>query len=367
MFAQDVRTEVGAKLEQFLAERIAQAGSTGPGGRFKVDERAILPLQAAATLSTRGGKRLRAVILAAAYEAAGGAGGASQVVWAGVSLELLQSYLLVHDDWMDGDATRRGGPSVHAALEEQLGDRHLAAAAAVLAGDHFCALALEALLEVPVADGPKLAAVRAFAQLQDQVVRGQLVDVLSPSVGVAAVDDAAIEAGYDLKTGSYTVRGPCLIGASLAGARPDQVQSLVDFAQPLGIAFQLRDDLLGTFGDPAATGKPAGNDLRRGNRTTLVNDPATRQHPLFARVFGNEDADDEEVPRPRPAPARERRRGSRRGANRRPVRGDPGRAGEGRPDADRQGAPAGNRRRHDRPRPLTVSAEISDASASNRR
>ncbi len=217
------------------------------------------------------------------------------MVWAGVSLEVLQSYLLVHDDWMDGDATRRGGPSVHAALEEQLGDRHLAAAAAVLAGDHFCALALEALLQVPVADGPKLAAVRAFAELQEQVVRGQLVDVLSPSVGVAPVADAAIEAGYDLKTGSYTVRGPCRIGAALAGARPDQMKSLLDFAQPLGIAFQLRDDLLGTFGDPKTTGKPAGNDLRRGNRTTLVNDAATRAHPLFSRVFGNEDAADEEV------------------------------------------------------------------------
>jgi geranylgeranyl diphosphate synthase type I len=149
------------------------------------------------------------------------------------------------------------------------------------------------LLRVPVTDGPKLEAVRAFAELQDQVVRGQLVDVLAPAGD--PMTDEAIEAGYDLKTGSYTVRGPCRIGAALAGARPEQMQSLLDFAHPLGIAFQLRDDLLGTFGDPAATGKPAGNDLRRGNRTTLVSDPKVRQHPLFSRVYGNEDADDAEV------------------------------------------------------------------------
>ena len=280
-FAQAVRAEVGDKLEQFLAEQLERAGTIGPRRTVRVDERALAPLHAAAALSTRGGKRLRAVLLAAAYEAAGDSGGSAQVAWAGVSLEVLQSYLLIHDDWMDGDATRRGGPSVHASLEETLGDRHLAGAAAVLAGDHFCALSLEALLRVPVADGPKLQAVRAFAELQDQVVRGQLVDVLTAETGPeglpghAVMTDEAIEAGYDLKTGSYTVRGPCRIGAALAGARPDQVQSLLDFAQPLGIAFQLRDDLLGTFGDPAATGKPAGNDLRRGNRTPLVSDPAS--------------------------------------------------------------------------------------------
>jgi geranylgeranyl diphosphate synthase type I len=294
-FAQAVRAEVGDKLEQFLAEQLELAGTIGPRRAVRVDGRALAPLQAAAALSTRGGKRLRAVLLAAAYEAAGGSGGSAQVAWAGVSLEVLQSYLLIHDDWMDGDATRRGGPSVHASLEETLGDRHLAGAAAVLAGDHFCALSLEALLRVPVADSAKLQAVRAFAELQDQVVRGQLVDVLTAETPSNVMTDEAIEAGYDLKTGSYTVRGPCRIGAALAGARPDQVQSLLDFAQPLGVAFQLRDDLLGTFGDPAATGKPAGNDLRRGNRTPLVTDPAIRQHPLFSRVFGNEDADDAEV------------------------------------------------------------------------
>ena len=292
-FAQAIRADVGAKLEQFLAEQMGFARAIGQGRTVQVDARALAPLRAAAALSTRGGKRLRAVLLAAAYEAAGGTGGAERVVWAGVSLELLQSYLLIHDDWMDNDATRRGGPSVHAALEEELGDRHLAGAAAILAGDHFCALSLEALLRVPVADGPRLAAVRAFAELQDQVVRGQLVDVLAPAGD--PMTDEAIEAGYDLKTGSYTARGPCRIGAALAGAHPEQTQSLLAFAQPLGVAFQLRDDLLGTFGDPAATGKPAGNDLRRGNRTTLVSDPQIRRHPLFSRVFGNEDADDVEV------------------------------------------------------------------------
>ena len=287
-FAHEIRADVDAKLAAFLEERMAVDHARG------LDPRALVPLRAAADLATRGGKRLRAVLLAAAYEACGGEGGAGRVAWAGVSLEVLQTYLLIHDDWMDGDATRRGGPSVHAALEAPLGGAALAAAAAVLAGDHLCALALEALLRVPVSDTNRLAAVTTLARLQEEVVLGQLCDVLAPDA-----EESAIERGYDLKTGSYTARGPCRMGAALAGASAKQTEDLLTFAGPLGIAFQLRDDLLGTFGDPRETGKPAGNDLRQGKRTTIVRDmtrpDAGQRHPLFERVFGNVDASDEAV------------------------------------------------------------------------
>jgi geranylgeranyl diphosphate synthase type I len=102
---------------------------------------------------------------------------------------------------------------------------------------------------------------------------------------------------HDLKTGSYTVRGPLAIGAILAGATPEQRAALDRFASPLGVAFQLRDDLLGTFGDPKTTGKPAGNDLRRGKRTALVAalaDDAEAQ-PLLKRVLGVAEASDADV------------------------------------------------------------------------
>jgi len=102
---------------------------------------------------------------------------------------------------------------------------------------------------------------------------------------------------HDLKTGSYTVRGPLAIGAILAGATAEQRAALDRFAAPLGVAFQLRDDLLGTFGDPKATGKPAGNDVRRGKRTALVaalaSDPGAEE--LMVRAFGVADASDADV------------------------------------------------------------------------
>jgi geranylgeranyl diphosphate synthase type I len=108
---------------------------------------------------------------------------------------------------------------------------------------------------------------------------------------------SGVESMHDLKTGSYTVRGPLGIGAVLAGATPDQRAALDRFAAPLGVAFQLRDDLLGTFGDPRATGKPAGNDVRRGKRTALVaalaDDADAR--PLMKRAFGVADASDADV------------------------------------------------------------------------
>ena len=292
-FADQVRADVDAKLAAFLEERATADFVRG------LDARAVVPIRAASELATRGGKRLRAVLLAASYEACGGVGGAAEVAWAGVSLEVLQTYLLIHDDWMDGDTVRRGGPSVHTALETTLGDAPLAAAAAILGGDYLCALALEALLRVPVPDANRLRALSTLARLQEEVVLGQLCDVLAPDA-----EEKAIERGYDLKTGSYTARGPCRMGAALAGASADKLEELLAFAGPLGIAFQLRDDLLGTFGNPRETGKPAGNDLRRGKRTPIVADlvaaaaraKAEGEEPdFFSRVFGNENASDADV------------------------------------------------------------------------
>jgi geranylgeranyl diphosphate synthase type I len=126
-------------------------------------------------------------------------------------------------------------------------------------------MAQAALFEVVMAPARILAASREFARLQTDVVLGQMLDVQSEAAG-----DAQLERMHDLKTGSYTVRGPLLMGAALAGANLGQRDALERFAGPLGIAFQLRDDLLGTFGNPEKTGKSDASDLRQGKRTALV-------------------------------------------------------------------------------------------------
>jgi geranylgeranyl diphosphate synthase type I len=252
-----VRVAVDHELARFLDAHVARAATVGDAPRIIAE--------ATRALSLRGGKRFRPALLAAAYEACGGEGGLSVVVLAGVALELLQSYLLIHDDWMDNDDVRRGGPTVHAALGAAFGSRSLGATSAVLAGDHASGLAQAALLGVPLAPPRVCEAAREFARIQEDVALGQMLDV-----HMSAGDPAAVERMHDLKTGSYTVRGPLAMGARLAGASEGQLRVLERFAAPLGIAFQLRDDLLGTFGDPTATGKPAGSDLRQGKRTALL-------------------------------------------------------------------------------------------------
>jgi len=139
-------------------------------------------------------------------------------------------------------------------------------AAAILAGDHASALAQEALFAVPRPAERVLETARLFARIQEEVILGQLLDLRAASGSSAA----HVEAMHDLKTGSYTVRGPLLLGALLAGASTEAQAALTRFAAPLGVAFQLRDDLLGTFGDPRETGKPAGNDVRCGKQTAIV-------------------------------------------------------------------------------------------------
>ncbi len=277
-----VRPAVDERLRSSLDQALAGARALGPAVEATVG--------ALRSLALRGGKRWRAVLVAAAYEGCAGAGGASQVVMAGVAFELLQAYLLVHDDWMDGDRTRRGGPSVHAALGEHFASESLGAAAAVLAGDYASALAQDALLAVAVPASGLLDAARDFAAVQRDVTLGQMIDLLGG-------DSSPLEVTYTLKTTSYTVRGPLLVGAALAGASAGTRAALERHARPLGIAFQLRDDLLGAFGDPAVTGKPVGTDLRRGKRTALVAELEKDTHGshLLARVLGVSDAPDEEV------------------------------------------------------------------------
>lgn len=279
---------------------------------FFDDERRALEARAAAALplldtiedlTMRGGKRFRPALLAAAFHAvdtttsATPADRAARSVIessnAGAALELLQTYLLIHDDWMDGDAVRRGGPSAHVLLGRAHVDSHEAASAAILAGDLACAWSWRLLLE-PRVESPSsdrlVACARALASVSDEVTLGQYLDVAATS---------EVETVHLLKTASYTTRGPLRIGALLAGASETQIETLDRFGAAIGVAFQLRDDVLGVFGDPALTGKPSGNDLRAGKRTMLVIETERRgdstQREALRRVLGRRDASDEEV------------------------------------------------------------------------
>ncbi|MFW5920473.1 MAG: polyprenyl synthetase family protein [Polyangiales bacterium] len=249
-----VRNTVDERLGAYFAEKRREGGDISPDAETLVE--------AIETLTMRGGKRLRPAVLTAGWRAVAPADADLRVTAEpGAALELLQSYLLIHDDWMDQDDERRGGPSVHAALREHVSPPHLADSLAVLAGDLGCTYAWELILSTDWPHARRREAEEAFLQIQKEVLFGQQLD-LTASPHVSRM--------HQLKTGSYTVRGPLRLGGILGGGNEQQLRALDDFGEPLGEAFQLRDDLLGTFGDTEATGKPAGNDLKAGKRTSLV-------------------------------------------------------------------------------------------------
>lgn len=249
-----VREEVDQRLRGLLDAKVDAAAENGP--------EVVAMVSALRELCLRGGKRLRAALVVAGYRAVSATADLEPALDAGVAIELLHAYFLIHDDWMDGDDMRRGGPSVHAMLAERYRSPVIGAHSAILAGDFGVALATEALsrVDVPPARLPRVLA--AFAQMQIDAVAGQQLDILSGA--------ADVEKTYVLKTVSYTVAGPLRLGALLAGGSAELIGDLERFAHPAGVAFQLRDDLLSVFGDPRETGKPFANDIRNGKRTLLI-------------------------------------------------------------------------------------------------
>jgi geranylgeranyl diphosphate synthase type I len=227
-----------------------------------------------------GGKRLRPAFCYWGYRAAVGAEGAAPadddtVVRAAAALELLQACALVHDDVLDRSDTRRGAPSVHRRFETAhragswVGDPEaFGNAAAILIGD----LALVWADAMLTGSGLPAEALQRASPVWDamrvEVMCGQYLDVVEQARGGGSVERALRVARY--KAAKYTVERPLHLGAAIGGGDGDLLDGLSSYGVPLGEAFQLRDDLLGVFGDPRVTGKPAGDDLREGKRTVLV-------------------------------------------------------------------------------------------------
>jgi len=287
-----LRDQVGRALDDFLARQRAGLGEIGAD---------MLPWLDAITGLLAGGKRLRPAFCYWGWRAAGGRD-CPQIYAAAAALELLHASALVHDDVMDGSDTRRGRPSVHrlfAARHAEQGWRggadSFGAGAAILIGD----LLLAWTDELFHGSGLPPAALRRGQPVLDamraEVICGQYLDLLGQSAGDGTVGSALRVIRY--KSAKYTIERPLHLGGALAG-RPGgpAAAAFTGYGIPLGVAFQLRDDVLGVFGDPARTGKPAGDDLREGKRTVLVaiaRDRATAaQRELLDRRLGDRWLDD---------------------------------------------------------------------------
>jgi geranylgeranyl diphosphate synthase type I len=227
----------------------------------------------------RGGKRIRAFLALVGYwSKAWGTGDVDRVSKLMAALELLQSYLLVHDDIMDMDELRRGGPTVHVWFKEEcLKTRvssncaHYGVSQAITVGDYLEATAVEnlAMLKLPGEAFEKL--ITTYSRGLRKVAYGQYLDVLYSSLPLARVGENDILVVHKLKTASYTVELPLHLGAIASLKYTDRLlNELSSYAIPAGIAFQLRDDIIGLFGDSRTTGKPSGSDVRGKKKTLLI-------------------------------------------------------------------------------------------------
>ena len=263
------RAAVQATLDTFLAEQVDRLAPLGA-------DASRLLIEARATVS--GGKRFRAAFCHWGYAALAGAptgDDARAVARASASLELLHASALVHDDLMDASDTRRGRAATHRGFEAEhradgwRGDPvQYGAAAAILLGDLLLSWSDELLRRCGLGWDRVGPALEVLDLCRSEVIAGQFLDVSVQARGRATVDQATTVLRY--KSAKYSIERPLHIGAALAGADAATLERLTSFGLPLGEAFQLRDDLLGVFGDPSTTGKPAGDDLVEGKRTVLV-------------------------------------------------------------------------------------------------
>jgi geranylgeranyl diphosphate synthase type I len=281
---EELRARFDAELAAFLDRRNPDWPDGVPRGVYTAIHRFVLA----------GGKRLRPLFCYWGWRGAGGPDG-TPIVVAAAALELFHAFALIHDDIMDGSDQRRGQPSVHrlfADLHTRSSWRGDAAtygrSTALLCGDlcaawsdqmfHDCGLGVEQVQR----------GYRVFATMRTEVIAGQYLDLVS-GVGDASVASAMMV--IRLKAARYTVTRPLQIGAALAGASPDLLTAFAAFGDPLGDAFQLRDDVLGVFGDPAVTGKSILDDFREGKPTVmmgLARGSADREQALRLKaLFGN--------------------------------------------------------------------------------
>ena len=282
--SQAFREAVSAEISAFLSEQSAVLDSVGPE---------LVPVHLMASQLLCGGKRMRPAFCVWGYVAAAGIPSDDELkplLAAAGSLDVLHVSALIHDDLMDSSDLRRGRPAAHRQFEALhanagwLGDSAaFGIAGAILLGDLLLMWSAQMLHGAGVDQSTLERALPIVEAMRTEVTCGQYLDMVAqahplrkraPAIGSLkptielALDDASRVVEY--KAARYTVQRPCQIGAALGGGTDELYFALGAYGSPLGRAFQFRDDLLGVFGDPQVTGKPAGDDLREGKRTVLV-------------------------------------------------------------------------------------------------
>jgi geranylgeranyl diphosphate synthase type I len=266
---------IDKELNDFFNDKLAKAEL--------IDDSSKEMIELLKEFTLRGGKRLRAALLYYGYRCFSNKN-LREIIKASVALELIQSYLLIHDDIMDNDNLRRNGSTLHISYKniaqrkyKKIDSAHFGMSMAILAGDMCCSFANEIISKLEVKDKYKTRALKSLNHSIHKVIYGQALDVLS---GLRPVDSKDIEKIHKLKTATYTIEAPLHVGALLAGAKPKQLKILSQYSIHLGKAFQLQDDILGIFGDKTKVGKLVGSDLKEGKKTLLILKALEKSSPL---------------------------------------------------------------------------------------
>lgn len=262
-----LREQIDSALTSFLDDSSRYINAIGPELSSVAQEMSSFLLN--------GGKRFRPLLSCIGSISVDGAEVSDATIKASASLELLHACALIHDDVMDGSDTRRGRASVHRHFESLHRSNSLSGdsagygvATAILLGDLALIWSDQILHRSGLSSEQLLRVLPIFDELRVELMAGQFLDVHEQSLATTDAERSLRVASY--KSGKYSIERPLHFGAKISGGSDELLEALSQYGIPIGEAFQLRDDILGVFGDPQETGKPAGDDLREGKRTVLI-------------------------------------------------------------------------------------------------
>jgi len=276
-------------LKRYFKRKISQAG--------EIDPLAKQAVKMIADFTLASGKRIRPALVYYGYLAAGGKDG-KEIVEASMAIELLHSFLLMHDDIIDRDAKRHNIATIHeqyrkigASMAPRKDSVHFGNSMAIITGDMTAAMANEIIFN---ADFPPEIIIQALDKLQNIVyttIPGEMLDVVLENRGRAT--EKEILEMFEGKTSRYTFEGPLHLGSILAGGDEKMLAHFTRYALPLGKAFQIRDDILGVFGKEDKIGKPVGSDVVEGKQTLLLvkalEKGNQRQRDILKNLLGKKD------------------------------------------------------------------------------
>ena len=251
------KEQIDKELEDFFKKRLERANNIAASSKEAIQNLKNFTLK---------GKRIRPILVILGYKAFNGKN-EKEIIKAAIAVELMQSFLLIHDDIIDKDNLRRGSPTIHKLYKKKY-NLHFGESMAIVLGDICSVLGSEAILQTNFPEKYKLRAIDKFNKVIINTCFGQLLDIES-TINKEINKDNILKI-HNLKTAIYTIEGPLHIGAILAGAKQKELKILSNYAIPLGQAFQLKDDVLGLFGTEEKIGKPVGSDLKEGKKTLLI-------------------------------------------------------------------------------------------------